>query len=104
MAVFRFLASLFLLVAVIALVADATPTTDEPAGFSATSIAEQWEDVSPSSLESAKRGISNATYPWVWDNLIFPILSIPTFVFFGLLALASGYAGRRRNRVNIYIN
>lgn len=104
MAVFRFLASLFLLIAVIAFVADATPTVGEAAGFSATSIAEQWAAVAPSSLESTRQSISHATFPWVWDNLVAPVLSVPTFLFFGLLALLCGYAGRRRHRVNIYIN
>ena len=104
MAVFRFLASLFLLIAVIALVADATPVSHGSGSFTATSFAKHWGDLAPSTLQSAKEGVSRATFPWVWDTIIVPVLAVPTFLLFGVLALLSGYAGRRRHRVDIYIN
>ncbi len=104
MAVFRFLASLFLLIAVVALVADATPGTHEGNKFVATSLAKHWVDLAPSTLESTKAGVARHTFPWVWDSVIAPILAVPTFVLFGLLALLTGYLGRRRHRVDIYIN
>ena len=104
MAVFRFLASLFLLIAVVTLVADATLVSQGTASFHATSLGKHWADLAPSTLESAKAGVSRATLPWVWDTIIAPALAVPTFLFFGVLALLSGYAGRRRHRVDIYIN
>jgi hypothetical protein len=45
-----------------------------------------------------------ATAPWVWDGVIWPVLSVPTFLLFGLLAMWCGYAGRRRHKVNIFVN
>lgn len=104
MAVFRFLCSLFLLIAVVALVADATPLGQGTNSFSATSLAKHWGDLAPSTLESAKAAVSRTTFPWVWDTIIAPVLTVPTFLFFGVLALLSGYAGRRRHSVDIYIN
>jgi hypothetical protein len=32
------------------------------------------------------------------------LLSLPAYVFFALLALASGYAGRPRREIQIFIN
>lgn len=104
MAVFRFLANLFLLIAVVALVADATPTGSEAHGFSASSLTNHWSELAPTSLEGAKAGISRVTYPWVWDSVIANVLAVPTFVMFGFLALMSGYIGRRRKRVDLYVN
>jgi hypothetical protein len=104
MTVLRFLASLFLLVAVIALASDATPPLSGVGPFKATSIAKHWGDISPASLAAAKTTVSDATFPWVWDYMLAPLLALPTFLMFGLLALAAGYAGRRRHKVNIYVN
>jgi hypothetical protein len=40
----------------------------------------------------------------LWNGLLGPILDIPTFLTFGALALLSGYAGRRRRSVRIFVN
>ena len=104
MAVFRFLASLFLLIAVIALVADATPTEQNGGAFVPTPLGQHWAAIAPSTLESAKSAVASTGVPWVWDRLIEPMLSIPTFLLFGTVGALAGYAGRRRRGVNIYIN
>ena len=104
MAAFRFLAALFLLVATVALVSDATPWLTGTGGFAATAFSEQWARVSPSSLKAAQEAVSRATAPWVWDGVLGHLIGVPTFVLFGVLAACSGYAGRRHRRVNIYQN
>lgn len=104
MAVLRFLASLFLLIAVVALVSDVTRATGAGATFEATSIAQQWAALAPGSLQSAKAMVSRATHPLVWDTLVAPLINTPAFVLFGALALLSGIAGRRRERLNIFVN
>ncbi|MGQ0673635.1 MAG: hypothetical protein ACT4N2_12270 [Hyphomicrobium sp.] len=104
MAVFRFLASLFLLIAVIALISDATPALNGTAGFVPTAIGRHIGDISPSTLEGAKTGITDSVVPWLWDAVVAPLLATPTFVLFGVLALATGYLGRRRHKINIYVN
>ena len=104
MPVLRFIASLFFLVAVIALVADATKPLSGLGPFAATPVAKHITDFAPATLQAAKGAISSATAPWVWDYGIAGILRIPTFVLFGVLGLIAGYAGRRRRRVNIYAN
>ncbi len=104
MAALRFLSALFLLVAVVALVADATPPLAGARPFVATSFAEHWTDLAPSSIAAARAATVSTTAPWVWDTLIVGVISQPTFVLFGLLALAAGYAGRRRSHINIFVN
>ena len=103
MAVFRFLAALCLLVAVLALVTDMSAL---PAGqpFSVTSVSGQWNELAPATQQAARAAVRHATAAWVWDGLIGPLLSVPTFLLFGLLALWFGYLGRRRHKVNIYVN
>ncbi len=103
MAVFRFLAAVFLLIATVALVVDASPPIYGAGAFEATTLGAHWKGLSASSFEVAQRTVRDAA-PWLWDSLVGPILDIPTFVTFGLLALLSGYAGRRRKTVRIFVN
>lgn len=100
MAAFRFLASLFLLAALVALVSDLTPVDNDPNGISVTSLQQHLAAIAPATLDSVRNGIGAAG----WNYLLGPLLAIPTFVFFGLLALISGYIGRRRHRVDVFIN
>jgi hypothetical protein len=104
MAVYRFLSALFLLAAVIALVADLTPMLAGAGPFVATPMSAHWSDLAPSSLAAAKAAVTSSTSPWVWDTLISGVIDRPTFVIFGVLALLAGYSGRRRHQVNIYVN
>lgn len=104
MAVFRFLSALFLLVAAVALVADATPPLAGSGPFAATAFSEHWTEIAPSSLDAAKEAITRSSAPWVWDTLIASVIHQPTFALFGALALLCGYGGRRRHRINIYVN
>ena len=103
MAVFRFLAAVFLLVATIALVVDATPAVYGAGGFQPTALATHWNDLGKSSFEAARSSLSEAA-PWLWDGLVAPLLDLPTFVIFGLLALLAGYIGRRRRTVRLFVN
>jgi hypothetical protein len=103
MVVFRFLAALFLLVATIALVFDATPSVYGAAGFEATSLSAHWQDLAPNSFEAARTAVTGVA-PWLWNGVIAPLLAVPTFVTFGALALLSGYAGRRRRAVRVFVN
>lgn len=103
MAVFRFLAAVFLLIATIAIVADATPAIYGAGPFRLTSLSAHWQELGRSSFEAAESGMT-AVAPWLWNGLIAPILAIPTCVTFFLLAVASGYAGRRRRTVRVFVN
>jgi hypothetical protein len=103
MAVFRFLAAVFLLVATVALVVDATPAVYGAGDFTPTALSAHWKELGPSSFVIARRAVSEAA-PWAWKSVIGPFLEVPTFVTFGVLALLSGYAGRRKRSVRIFVN
>lgn len=103
MAVFRFLAAVCLLVAAIALVVDATPFIYGTGPFAATAVSTHWLDLAPSSYQAAHKAVAGMS-EWLWSGLVSPLLSLPTSMMFGLLALLFGYAGRHRRRVRIFVN
>ncbi len=100
----RFLSFVFLLVATIALVADATPAVDGFGPFQPTHLVDHMRGLAPKSVEAARIAISNATNPVVWDVGIASLINLPTFVFFGVLGLLAAYAGRRREKLNVFVN
>jgi hypothetical protein len=104
MPVLRFLASLFALVAVVALVSDATPALNGAAPFTLTTVAGDWQLLAPATLVAARTAVVDATAPWVWDSLVMSVLDLPTPVLFGLLALVFGVLGRRREEMKLHIN
>jgi hypothetical protein len=104
MPVLRFLTSIFALVAVVALVADATPALNSDAPFKMTTLAGDWQLLAPASLAAARTAVVGATAPWVWDTAIVSLLDLPTPVLFGLLAVLCGILGRRREEMKLHIN
>lgn len=104
MPVLRLLAGVCLLIATLALVADASAWINRSGGFDATALATHWQQVAPGSLDRAQAAVSHATAPWVWDPLIRTLIGAPTFVLFGALGVLLGFLGRRRRRINVYAN
>jgi uncharacterized membrane-anchored protein len=103
MPVFRFLAAVCLLVATIALVDDATPAVYGAGPFVLTSLSAHWQDLAPSAFAAAQKG-ADSLAPWLWKDMLVPILAMPTCIAFGLLAVLFGYVGRRRRAVEVFIN
>jgi hypothetical protein len=104
MAVFRFLAALFALIAIVAFVADATPRLSGTGPFVSTALETQWERISPNSLKSARESLSNSVSPAAWSGLEAVALGFPTWGVFGTLAVLCGIIGRRRYRINVFVN
>jgi hypothetical protein len=104
MAALRFVAGLFLLAAVIALVSDVTRAQSGMAGALSTPLLKHLTDFAPSSLAAAQRIIQNSTHPLVWDPVVKSFLTLPAWASLGAIGLLLAYAGRRRHRVNIYSN
>ncbi len=105
MAVLRFLASLLLLVAVVALVSDLTRLQSGATnGFEPTTIARQWNDLAPASLQAAKAAVGRSTHPMVWTWGVAKVINAPLFALFGVLGAFVGWLGRRRRTIEIYVN
>lgn len=94
----RFLAALFLLLAVVLFVAGSTQQGTH------TSTAAHWQSVSPSSFASFKAGVTQRLGATAWDPVLTSLLGLPAYVLFGGLALVCGVAGRRRRVVNVFVN
>lgn len=103
MLVLRFIGSLFLLGAIIALTSDLSKPK-RPGVPTFTSIYKHWSDFAPQTLAAAQKTVQSRTFAAVWDPGIRSVLSVPAFVSFGGLAILMLYVGRPRRRVDIYMN
>ena len=104
MAVLRFLSALFFLIALVALAADATPLLSGSVNFHAASVQSRWSEIAPAVLSSAERSLAGQGLGWLWSWIVAPIIALPAFMVFSALALLFGYVGRRRRRINVFIN
>ena len=104
MSVLRFLATLCVLIAVIALIADLTPVFAGTQSFALASFESHWKEVAPETFKALEASVSGGRDGPLWAFLVGPLLALPTVVLFALLALITGYLGRRRTRVKIYAN
>jgi hypothetical protein len=101
----RFSGSLFLLLAVIALVADATRAfTVGPPGLLFTSASRHWSEISPATLAAAQRTVRGMAHPLAWDWGLAPLLVMPAWALLGLVSALLLYLGRRRSGVDIFVN
>lgn len=104
MSVLRFIATLCTLIAVIALVADLTPVFAGKRDFALASVESHWKEVAPATFKALEQSVTDGRDGPVWAFLVGPLLAMPTVVLFALLAMLTGYLGRRRSRVKIYAN
>lgn len=100
----RFLANVFLLVAIIALVYDSTPALQGTGDFALTPFTKHWQSLSPKSLEFFQNTITNTIGQIPWTYGFGALISLPTTIFFAGIALICGYFGRRKKSINIYVN
>lgn len=104
MPVLRFLGGLLLLLAAITLITDITNARGGvDAGTFTVSLARHWANLLPASAASSQRAIQ-ALSPLLWNGLVKWLLAIPAWMFFAVLGAALSWAGRRRRRINIYVN
>ncbi len=97
----RFLAALCALIAAIALAADISA---HGGVFGATSLLGHLEQFAPSLLASIKASVARMLGDGLWDSVTVTVMGIPTFLFFSLLALFCGYAGRPRRMISVFVN
>ena len=100
----RMLARPLILIAVIALVYDGTRTLAGGAGIVITSLGEHWQNLFPAGFESLKQLVNRRFGSVVWDMGLLRLLTLPSWLVIGVLGLLLAWIGRKRQRVNIYIN
>lgn len=100
----RFLAALFALFALIAFAADISRPPVDGESLGATSLLQHLEMLAPSFVTTLQRSIGQGISPLLWNPILTSVLSLPAWVVFTLLAVASGFLGRPRRRVRIFAN
>jgi hypothetical protein len=99
----RLLASMLLLIAVIAIVFDGTRSLAAHT-LVLTSLGENWAKIAPATLAAARSAVQRNTHPLVWDLGVRKLLLLPSWVVFGVLGVVVAYVGRQRRRVNVFAN
>jgi hypothetical protein len=100
----RFLAGVFLLVAVVAATNDVTRSMIAGQQVPLVSTHAHWSKLAPVTLTSARNAIQRNTHPLVWDPGLTTVLQLPAWALFGIVGTLLAYAGRRRRQVNIFAN
>ena len=100
---FRFLAAVFLLIAVLAGVYDGTRTLAADR-LVTTSLLEHWSTLAPTLLNTAQGAVRRSTHPLVWDMGLGKFLLLPASLVFFAIGVLFAYVGRRRRRVNVFAN
>jgi hypothetical protein len=99
----RFLGGLLLLLAAVILVADVTNARGNVVGGLWVSIAKHWASLAPTSLASSQKAIQS-TSGLLWDPVVKSLLALPAWAAFGGLGALLAWIGRRRRRIDIYVN
>lgn len=100
----RLIARPLLLIAVLALVYDGTRTLAGGSGLVITSLAEHWQALAPTSLEALRNVASKVLSPAAWDAGAQRLLLLPAWLVIGVLGLMLLWIGRKRQRVNVFVN
>lgn len=93
----RLFATVALAIAVVLAVIDATRSIAASA-LTLTSLGKNWQTVAPQSLEAARRFVEQSAWPAGWTHIAVPLLSLPAFAVFAVLALLLYAGGHRRRR------
>ena len=105
MAALRFVGALFALLAVVALVSDFTPRAKADTGRPRfATLQSLWSDLAPQSLAATRRTVQTRTSTVLWDPVITSVIGLPVWLSLGALAGGLLYAGRRRHKVEIFVN
>jgi hypothetical protein len=100
----RVLSRPLLLLAVIALVYDATRSMNAGSGFIVTSLGEHWSALAPTTLQTAQATVRRRLHPALWDDGMTRLLRLPSWFVFGAMGIGLAWVGRRRDEVKVFVN
>lgn len=97
----RFLSSLILLVAVVALVSELTRAQLGVPSAPFTSLLAQLTELAPAKIAAVQRSM----HPLLWDPVVKSLLRLPAWVLLAAIGLLLAWIGRRRpQRINVFTN
>ena len=102
--ILRILGVWLLLLAMVAAVVDATKSLAGGGAWAVTPMGEQWQALSPETLQDVKAAIETNVGPFLWDPVMTTILHAPTWVVFGILGVLLFWLGQKRKPVEVFIN
>jgi len=94
----RFLGSLLLLGALVALGADLWDAWSSGTRVSLATLGQRWFDLHPASLNGLQVLLERYLWPPLWQEGVFPLLKLPAAPLLGLLALFLLWLGQARRR------
>lgn len=69
-----------------------------------TSMGEQWYEISPKSLESFQTFIEGYLHPFLWNPIVFTILTWPSWIVLTVLGAGIYWVARKRIATSVYSN
>ena len=100
----RFISAVLLIATVMTLTADVTRWQIGADGPLFLSLAHHLETAAPSTYVAVAGAITQSLHPAVWNYGILPLLSVPAWLLFAVLAGGIAYASREPKRINVFVN
>jgi len=100
----RFLSFVFFVLATVSFVADFTPVLSATGEYRSTTVFEHIAAVAPTTLDGLKGTIAGLKPAWLWPNLVFFLLGLPTSLLLFVLGATCAIGGRRKHRISVYAN
>jgi hypothetical protein len=99
----RVIARLLLIAAMLALVYDGTRTLAAGSGIIVTPLLDHLQTLAPQMLAWLKATLARL-HPLAWDAGALRIMRMPSWLVIGALGFLLAWAGRKRHRVNVFVN
>ncbi len=100
----RFVSAVLLIAAIMTLTADVTRWQTGEWEPLFHSLAQQMQLAAPATFKGFARSVSQALHPLVWTYGVLPVLLLPAWLLFAVLAVLVALSGREPKRVNVFIN
>ncbi len=71
-------------------------------GFALTALGRVWFEIAPTSLQMLQPAIERHLAPWLWQDLIFPLLQWPAVAVLGVPGLLLLWLGRGRRPRRVF--
>ena len=104
MFILRIIGLWVLILAFIALVYDGTKTMANDGNISITSVGGHWASLNESSFKFLENLVSNTLHPFVWDPLFQWAFLLPAWFAFGIIGSWLYWIGRKRKKIEIFLN
>jgi hypothetical protein len=93
-----------LILGFMAFVYDATKTMANNGSLSITSLGGHWVSLHEQSYKFVEEMVSTSLHPFVWDPVLESALLLPAWLALGVIGSWLYWIGRKRKRIEIFLN